>query len=166
MTRHGRVPPGARAARLSLRHRLPGWMRLARRVVRSRTLIVAEALGLAAVLALFTAVPQVGAGNPAGLRRLLDEYPRWAAILHGAGLDAILHTRWFLGLIALCTATLWLVLEDQWSRAIRLWRQRLTPESFRNAPYRHEVWRGLPSGERGAPRIEIDTRGRLGLFGT
>lgn len=122
-------------------------------------------MGLSAALALYTLVPQVGSAGRLATRRFAAAHPLLAAPLHLLGLDAILQTRWFLALVLACGVTLALVLEDQWTRALRLYRQPLTPLSFRSAPHRTVFVRGVKP-EAARARADLRTRGRLALFGT
>lgn len=144
--------------------RRPAWKTL-RRWLRSPRLIVAELILVSLSGAVMTAVPQApgeaaagtgGAGAPSTLGSL-------ASALQ---LDRVLGSWWFLALLGLSAASLWIVTLDQWRAALSLWRERPGPESFGAAPFRREWTRPATAGAAAEARATIATTGRASLLGS
>ncbi|HEY3446471.1 MAG TPA: cytochrome c biogenesis protein ResB [Myxococcales bacterium] len=131
-----------------------------RRWLRAPRLIIAE-LGLVSLAAaLMAAIPQ--APDPADRRA---EPSALGAAASALGLDHVLGSWWFLALLALSAASLWIVTWDQWKSARSVWREKPTPDSFREAPFRRQ-WTRPPTEPSAGARSTIETTGRLSLLGS
>lgn len=131
------------------------------KVLRSLNLIVAEVALIALGAIAFTALPQV-TDNPDGAARMLAAFGFAAPLARFLQIDHILGAWWFLGLLLLSTASLGLVVMDQWTRFRTLWRERLTAASFRSAPFRREWIRPSTGAEAS---LTIRSQGKLALMG-
>ncbi|WP_248344109.1 cytochrome c biogenesis protein ResB [Anaeromyxobacter paludicola] len=125
--------------------------------------MVLEVLAFAVACAVYTLVPQVGAAGPAARGRFAAQHPLAAPWLRALRLDAVLHSPWFLALLALSAVSLSIVALDQWRRALRLYRRAPEPGAFGAAQHRRVVRRARPAGAE-APRFTRE--GALGLFGS
>ncbi len=130
------------------------------RFLKSPRLIVGEVGSLALCGVLMTLIPQQGANaSPDPTTGVVFR------LVNVLGLDRITRTGWFLGLIALCAASLLVVLAGQAKRARADWTRLPAPESFRNAPLRQEFIRtSIPDG--GSVATTVRLRGRIGLLGS
>ena len=138
-----------------------------KRFLRSPTLITVEVAALALVATVGAALPQAGSASSAELVRW---YGNGSGIGHFAqilALDRIFRSAWFLVPLLMATASLGIVVLEQFRRLPACWSRRLTPAHFRNAPYRTEFERSArPKGADGpdGPRVEIIAGSRFGLL--
>ncbi|HZZ83281.1 MAG TPA: cytochrome c biogenesis protein ResB [Anaeromyxobacteraceae bacterium] len=120
---------------------------------------------LAAIVAgavILTLVPQRGERGAAAFRW---EHPALAPLLRALGLDRVLTSTWFLFALALSTASLTIVVVEQWQRARREWRTRLSEASFLSAPFQRTFERATRPGAS-SPGARFETRGRIALLGS
>jgi cytochrome c biogenesis protein ResB len=132
----------------------------ARRVLRSPRTITAE-LGLVVLAGLAASLVDQHP-TPFAQVRLSILHPVGAWLIHHLQLDRVLSARWFLGVVAVATCSLAIVVWEQWGRVRREWRKPLEV-SFRGAPYRRETLR--PSSGRGR-LVRVESHGRIGVLGS
>ncbi|MHB8877726.1 MAG: cytochrome c biogenesis protein ResB, partial [Myxococcaceae bacterium] len=149
---------------MAIRRSVPVILSRALRFFRAPRTIVGWVLVIAASGVLMTVVPQV-TGSGGELRRFTEDSPRWALLARVLGLDRVVRTPWFLALVALAAISLGMVLVAQWRRLWWQWREPVTELSFRGAPFRRELERAVPEGQRKA-QVIFRTRGRAGLAGS
>jgi cytochrome c biogenesis protein ResB len=131
-----------------------------RRALRSRSIIIAELLLVAAAGVILTLVPQEGDTETTPGRPLPPLVARFSSLL---ALDHVLSSVWFSTLVALCSVTLGLVLWDQWRRVARVWGEQLTASHFHGAPFTSEF---VSPGGAGPDRAEFRISGNVGILGT
>ena len=134
--------------------------------LRSRRLIVAEALALAALGALGAAIPQAAKVSAQQMQRFGEGYPLVASVTGALGLQHIFSSPLFLTVVALATASLVTVTIDQWRHFLRTWKRPLGELYFVKASYRVEFERPAAGTASSSPRQEIRSRGRLGELGS
>jgi hypothetical protein len=133
-----------------------------RRALRAPRVVVGELLAIAVAGVALTVVPQVT--DPRAARAFGLEHPLASRVASALALDRILQSGWFAALLVAVTASLAVVLLDQWRRAVRLWRAPLAETDFRSAPYRREFERA--AAPIGARPPGIRRTGALGLMGS
>lgn len=141
----------------------------ARRFLRSPRVILGELAALGLVCALGAAVPQQGSATPEELARLHESGPAAAALVRWLALDHLFRSPLFLALAALASASLLVVVVEQWKRLRAQWRQPLSEAHFQSASFRAEFERpALRRGAAGqkAKEIQIWTERRWGLLGS
>jgi hypothetical protein len=131
------------------------------RLLRSPRTIVVEVVAIIVAIGLSTLVPQ-----------RIPEPERWAEFARGQealaglcgsmGLDAVVQTRWFLGLVLLAFASLLAVQSEQWPRFLRGWSARPPADTLEGAPLRREWTRLAGSGPPGRRW----TAGRMAALGS
>jgi hypothetical protein len=139
----------------------------AKRLLKSPAVIVGELAALAAACALGAALPQAGTAGDAGTAWWDARGPVLSALRDVLALDRVFRSGWFLALCMAAAASLSAVVYGQFRRALRLWKQPLTEQHFRAAPFQAEFER--PARLAGAPsarRIEIWSERRIGLAGS
>lgn len=134
-----------------------------RRALRAPKLIVAELLAVALAGVSVASLPQIA--DRAARTRFALEHPRADAWVSALGLDRVLHAPWFLALVALSTASLAVVLVEQWRRVPRLWRATASAEEVL-AGAQHRRALEVPAAEGAAPAARVERAGRLGVLGS
>lgn len=136
-----------------------------RRILRAPKTIVAELSGIVLAGVLGASLPQAGSADAAALDALRSRGRVLAGLVDLFGLDHVFRSGWFLALTLLSAVSLSIVLADQLRRLRALWGERLTPDSFRGAPFRVEFTRA-PRGGPPSGSTSLRTQGRIGLAGS
>lgn len=140
-----------------------------KRFLRSPRVIVGEIVAIAVAGVLGAAIPQAGTASVAQLSRLRGSGPLVTALVEALALDHVFRSIWFLAITVLAAASLSIVVIEQVRRLCVLWTQTLTDAHFQGAPYRRDFERpartvaGLWAE---TPRVEVQTRNKLGLAGS
>ncbi len=153
---------------------LPGRMARAgllkvKRFLRSPVVIVGEIVAITIAGVLGASIPQAGTASLEELARLRLHGPMVVALINLFALDHIFRSAWFLAITLLASASLSIVIVEQFHRLRVTWSQRLTETQFGRAPFRAEFERpakraAVPA--EGVQKVEIRTVGRLGLAGS
>ena len=125
-----------------------------RRLLRSPRLIVAEIAGITLGGLVMAIVPQEGGARP-GMS---------GALVSALALDRVARSPWFLGLLILALASLFVVLIDQTKRAWLLSKRRPILAAAAPAPYRREALFATCPAD--LPASEYRVRGSLGHWGS
>ena len=145
-----------------------GWRKV-KRTLRLPRVIVGEIVGIAVAGVLGATIPQAGTSSVAQLARLRLHRPVVVALIDVFSLDHVFQSPWFLGLMLLTTASLSIVVHEQVRRLRLMWSQRPTAAQLRGAPFRAEFERpsrlAATDGQNDC-KVEVRTRGRLGLAGS
>ena len=136
--------------------------RVVLKTLRSRKLILVEVGAIAIAGAILTLVPQ--ATGPATETAAFETaFPSLTPILQAIQFDRVLWSTWFLFILTLSCASLAVVLNDQFRKALKIWLRRPRPSHFARAPYRLEFER--PARSDTAPVETLERRGRIAVWG-
>lgn len=140
----------------------------AKRFLRSPRVIVAEILAIALAGIVGASLPQQGTASLVELARLRSHGPLGGFLVHLFALDHVFRSAWFVALTLLAGGSLSLVVLEQVRRLRVMWTRPLTEAKFQTAPFRLEFERParLAAAGGGGRKVELRTRGRLGLSGT
>ena len=140
-----------------------------KRFLRSPKVIIGEIVAVAFAGMLGATLPQAEKSSLAELARLHARGPIAATLVDVLELDHVFQSAWFLALTLLASASLSIVVTEQLRRLHQAWTQRLTEAHFRRVPFRAEFERQARLGtavSAEGPRVEVRTKGRLGLAGS
>jgi hypothetical protein len=132
------------------------------RFLRRPATIVSEVVALAGIFALSTVVSR--GSVPTDPLRAERGGSLFVSVSKLLGADHVFTSPWFLALIALTLASLFVVAKDQVARAWRQGRRTPSVEALRGAPYRREAVLPGPCPD-GLPAAEVHVRGSLGAWG-
>lgn len=131
-----------------------------KRFFRSPRTITAELVGVAALGALSTIVPQ--ASDRAALLRFTSDHPTWATLAEAFWLDRIIHGPWMVVLLGLSSASLAVVVVELWRRVRREWPVPPPETVERRAQYTRVV-----RLDRRVPvECSVRVEGRAGTLGS
>jgi hypothetical protein len=140
-------------------------LRPVKRLLRSPRLIIGEIAAISLFGVLGAVLPQTGVASATELERFYAGGPLWTALAHWLALDHIFRSAGFAILTCLASASLVVVVFEQFRRARSQWSQPLTPAHFRSAPFRVKFERPAAAGSP----VEVErtwTENRLGLLGS
>lgn len=132
-----------------------------KRFLRRPAIIIAEILLITLACALGAALPQAGRDPAAAVAGLRAHGTVMSALVDGLALDHMFTSLGFLIVLGLATASLSIVLVEQFRRLAAQWKLAPTEAVFRGAPFRAEFSRPA-SGATTALR----STGRLSLAGS
>ena len=136
-----------------------------RRFLRSPLVIVGEIVAIAIATGLGASLPQAGSATVESLARLREGGEMQSMLVRAFALDDLFHSRWFLGLTLMATASLWIVILEQVRRLRVGWTQRMTPAHFSSAPLRAQFERPARGGGT-EPLVNVWAEKRFGLTGS
>ncbi len=163
-----RVTAGISIVRISQNVKQPG-SRIVTQFLRSPRTIIGEVAAIAFAGVLGAIIPQAGTASSVELARLHENGPLVSALIDILSLGHVFRSAWFLAFLFLATASLTIVVIEQFRRLSVTWSRRLGQEQFRHAPFHVEFERPprLAAVElENGPRVAIRTHGRLGLAGS
>lgn len=131
------------------------------RFLRHPALIIGELACLVLAGVLGASLPPAGSAPARELASWLDRSPVSEELFKLLALDHVFRSGWFLAVALLTSASLTVIVIEQWKRICSQWSQRLTPAHFKNAPFQAEFER--PSQSNAVGRTLCWSERRLGL---